>query len=49
MLHHEDCVSPDDAAGRKLEGYENSAKEINVLVSELPVVKSTSAVAEPVG
>jgi hypothetical protein len=35
MLHHEDCVSPDDAAGRKLEGYENSAKEINVLVSEL--------------
>jgi hypothetical protein len=35
MLHHEDCVSPDDAAGRKLEGCENSAKEINVLVSEL--------------
>jgi hypothetical protein len=35
MLHHEHCVSPDDDAGRKLEGCENSAKEINVLVSEL--------------
>jgi hypothetical protein len=35
MLHHEHCVSPDDAAGRKLEGCENSVKEINVLVSEL--------------
>jgi hypothetical protein len=35
MFHHEHCVSPDDAAGRKLEGCANSAKELNVLVSEL--------------
>jgi hypothetical protein len=35
MLHYEHCVSSDDAAGRKLEGCENSANEINVLVSEL--------------
>lgn len=35
MLHHEHCVSPDDDAGCKLEGCENSAKEINLLVSEL--------------
>jgi len=35
MLHHEHCASPDDAAGRKFEGCENSANEINILVSEL--------------
>lgn len=35
MLHHEYCVSPDDDVGHKLEGCQNSAKEINVLVSEL--------------
>ncbi len=35
MLHHEQCASPDDTAGRKFEGCENSANEINILVSEL--------------
>jgi len=35
MLHHERCVSPGDDTGRELEGCENSAKEINVLVNEL--------------
>jgi hypothetical protein len=35
MLHQEHCASHDDDAGRELEGRENSANEINILVSEL--------------